>query len=214
MFTGLIEEIGKIVKIELIPGGKKVRILATQILDDLKIDDSIAINGICLTATRLESDGFWADAVGETLKKTSLEFLKEGSVVNVERALRLSDRLGGHIVQGHVNGIAEITAITKRGDNYFLEINLPKKIKKYTIAEGSITIDGISLTIAQLSGTSIGISVIPHTWNNTTLKNKKVGDIVNIETDIIAKYIEKLMNKKTENEGETITEEWLKRMGF
>ncbi|MFA8342636.1 MAG: riboflavin synthase [Rhodothermaceae bacterium] len=214
MFTGLVEEIGKIVKIELLPGGKKVRVLASEILDDLKIDDSIAINGVCLTATKLESDGFWADAVGETLDKTSLAFLKEGSEVNVERALRLSDRLGGHIVQGHVNGIAEIVAITKRGDNYLLEINVPKKIEKYTIEEGSITIDGISLTIAQLTGTRVGISVIPHTWNNTTLRNKKVGDKVNIETDVIAKYIEKLMNNKTDNGEETITEDWLKRMGF
>lgn len=214
MFTGLVEEIGKIVKIELLPGGKKVRVLASEILGDLKIDDSIAINGVCLTATKLESDGFWADAVGETLDKTSLAFLKEGSEVNVERALRLSDRLGGHIVQGHVNGVAEIVAITKRGDNYLLEINVPKKIEKYTIEEGSITIDGISLTIAQLTGTRVGISVIPHTWNNTTLRNKKVGDKVNIETDVIAKYIEKLMNNKTDNGEETITEDWLKRMGF
>lgn len=214
MFTGLIEEIGKIVKIGLIPGGKKVRILASEILDDLKVDDSIAINGVCLTATKVETDGFWADAVGETLEKTSLAFLKEGSEVNVERALQLSDRLGGHIVQGHINGLAEIIGITQRGDNYLLEINIPEKLERYTIEEGSITIDGISLTIAQLSGTRAGLSIIPHTWNNTTLRNKKIGDKVNIETDVIAKYIEKLMNKKTDQKEETITEDWLKKMGF
>ena len=214
MFTGLIEEVGKIVKFEPMPGGKRIRILASKILDDLKVDDSIAINGVCLTATKIESDGFWADAVGETLEKSSLSFLNEGSEINVERALRLSDRLGGHLVQGHVNGLADVVGITKRGDNYLLELLLPEKLTRYTIEEGSITIDGISLTIAQLSGNKIGLSIIPHTWLNTTLRNKKIGDKVNIETDVIAKYIEKLMKGNSDNKGETITEDWLKRMGY
>ena len=214
MFTGLIEEVGKIVKFEPMPGGKRIRILASRILDDLKVDDSIAINGVCLTATKVESDGFWADAVGETLEKSSLAFLNEGSEINVERALRLSDRLGGHLVQGHVNGLADVVGITKRGDNYLLELLLPEKLTRYTIEEGSITIDGISLTIAQLSGNKIGLSIIPHTWLNTTLRNKKIGDKINIETDVIAKYIEKLMKGNSDNKGETITEDWLKRMGY
>ena len=214
MFTGLIEEVGKIVKFEPMPGGKRVRILASKIVDDIKVDDSIAINGVCLTATKIESDGFWADAVGETLEKSSLSFLSEGSEVNIERALRFSDRLGGHLVQGHVNGLADVTGITKRGENYLLELRLPDQLTRYTIEEGSITIDGISLTIAQLSGNKIGLSIIPHTWNHTTLRNKKIGDKINIETDVIAKYIEKLMKGNSDNKGETITEDWLKRMGF
>ncbi len=214
MFTGLIEEIGKISKIEPIAGGKKFRVLARKILDDIKVDDSIAINGVCLTATGIESDGFWADAVGETLNKTTLSEIREGADVNVERAMKLSDRLGGHLVQGHVNGIANVTQIKKLGENYFLEINIPRDLQKYTIDEGSISIDGISFTIAKLDETRVGVSVIPHTWASTNLQGRKVGDRVNIETDVLAKYIEKLlMNNRGTGDGK-FSDEWFKNLGY
>ncbi len=214
MFTGLIEEIGKIQKVEPISGGKKIKIKAVAILNDLKIDDSVAINGICLTATKVDNDGFWADAVGATLEKTSLASVKENLEVNLERALRFNDRLGGHLVQGHVNGLGEITQINKLGENYYLEVSVPEELEKYLIDEGSIAIDGISLTIASLRGNLVGVSVIPHTWKNTNLINRKIGDKVNIETDMIAKYIEKLLSKKDEKSSGKITESWLKEMGY
>jgi len=214
MFTGLIEEIGQITRIDPIAGGKKIRVLASKILDDIKVDDSIAINGVCLTATKIEQDGFWADAVGETLNKTTLVNMRVGAQVNVERALKLSDRLGGHLVQGHVNGIATITQINKLGENYFLEINIPRELTKYTIDEGSISIDGISLTIAKLNDTKVGVSVIPHTWAASNLKDKKVGDLVNIETDVLAKYIEKLLMNKSGNGTGKFTDEWFKNLGY
>ncbi|MGD8782246.1 MAG: riboflavin synthase [Ignavibacteria bacterium] len=214
MFTGLIEEIGKIKKVEPASGGKKIKIGASVILDDLKVDDSVAVNGICLTATKVEKDGFWADAVGATLEKTSLAEVGENVEVNLERALRFNDRLGGHLVQGHVNGLGEVTRITKLGENYYLEVSVPEELEKHVIDEGSIAIDGISLTIASLKNNLVGVSVIPHTWKNTNLINRKIGDKVNIETDMIAKYVEKLLNKKEEKKPGKISESWLKEMGY
>lgn len=213
MFTGIIEEIGKIVRISNIAGGKKIKISAKLILTDLKTDDSVAVNGVCLTATKVESDGFWADAVGETLNKTTLSFLKENSEVNLERALTLQTRLGGHLVQGHVSAIGEITEIKKLGENYSLECLIPEKLTKYIIDEGSVTINGISLTVAKIINQRITISVIPHTWDNTNLKYMKVGYKINIEVDVIAKYIEKLLfaNK---NNNEKFTDDWFKKLGY
>jgi riboflavin synthase len=212
MFTGLIEEIGKLSSLESIPGGKRIKVSASVILDDIKIDDSVAVNGVCLTVTGTGKDFFMADAVGATLDKTTISFIKKGVELNLERAMRLSDRLGGHIVQGHVNGIGTITRISKLGDNYFLEVEFPPELEKYTIKEGSIAIDGISLTIASLEGNKAGLSIIPHTWTNTNLKFRKTGEHVNIEVDLIAKYVEKLLNSK--NKTGSITEDWLKDIGY
>lgn len=214
MFTGLIEEIGKISAKRAISGGLTIKVGASLILNDLKVDDSVAVNGVCLTATKVEPDGFWADAVGETLTKTTIKNLTEGSYVNLERALQLSDRLGGHIVQGHCNGIAKIRQITKRGDNYFLEIVLPVELEKYVIKEGSISIDGISLTIAQLENSKVGLSIIPHTWNKTNLVNKQVGEEVNIEVDLIAKYVEKLLFNNSGKSNGKYSDEWFKNLGY
>lgn len=213
MFTGLIEEVGKIASINAIPGGKKLEIEASFIMDDVKVDDSVCINGVCLTATSIKGKGFTADAVGATLSKTTIADLKPGDSVNLERSLRLSDRLGGHMVQGHVNGIGIIAEIQKLGDNYYLEVEVPGSLKRYLINEGSIAIDGISLTIANISGNKAGVSVIPHTWSKTNLNSKRIGGKVNIETDVIAKYVEKLLNK--DNEGkDTFSEEWFRNMGY
>lgn len=212
MFTGLIEEIGRLALVENIPGGKRIKIYASEIMDDVKVDDSICVNGVCLTVTKFEKDFFWADAVGETLNKTTIGKLKTGAELNLERALKLSGRLGGHILQGHANCIGSITQITRLGENYFLEITIPAEFEKYVIQEGSIAVDGISLTVAKLNGNKIGLSIIPHTWNGTNLKTKKTGDQINIEVDVIAKYVEKLLSNKKENNN--LTENWLKDIGY
>ncbi len=213
MFTGLIEETGKITSISVIPGGKRLKISARKILDDLKVDDSIAVNGICLTAVNVDSNGFECEAVGVTLTKTTLQDFRINEEVNLERAVRLSDRLGGHLVQGHVNGIGSIKNISKLGDNFYIEINVPNELKKYIIDEGSIAVDGISLTVAKIENNVCGLSIIPHTWNNTILKNKQTGSKVNIETDVIAKYVEKLL-MNTGKEDNRFTDTWFKKLGY
>ena len=213
MFTGLIEETGNIKSIRPINGGKSLQISAKIILNDLKIDDSVAVNGVCLTVVKLTESSFWADAVGATLEKTTLANIRQNDMVNLERSVRLMDRLGGHLVQGHINGIAVISEISKLGENYFLEVVIPEELKKYVIDEGSICIDGISLTIAKLRNTHVGVSVIPHTWQKTTLNKKHTGDKVNIETDVIAKYIEKIMITGNKNDNRFSTE-WFKNMGY
>ncbi len=214
MFTGIIEEIGKISEVNPIPGGKKIKISALKILNDISVNDSVCVNGVCLTATEVDEQGFKVDAVGVTLEKTTLSKLQISSPVNLERSLKLSDRLGGHFVLGHVNGTGVIKEITKLGDNYFIRINLPNNMIKYLIDEGSITIDGISLTIAELKDSTIGISVIPHTWNNTTLQYKNVEDKVNIETDVLAKYVEKLTNIKESEKKNKLSGNRLKELGY
>jgi len=215
MFTGLIEEVGKIGAVKPIAGGKSLEILCKDILDDIKVNDSVAINGVCLTATRVEKAAFWADAVGETLKKSTLDAAGSATWVNLERALRLSDRLGGHLVQGHVNGIARITRITRLGENYQLEIAIPETLQRYVIGEGSIAVDGISLTIAHVNGARLTFSIIPHTWKHTTLQMLAVGDRVNIETDVVAKYIEKILADRQGGSGRQIlSEDWLKKLGY
>lgn len=214
MFTGIIEEIGKISSINPIAGGMRIKISSSKILDDISVDDSICVSGVCLTAIKVEADGFWVDAVGATLEKTTFTKMQFSSSVNLERSLRLNDRLGGHFVQGHTNGIGTILEINKPGENYFLKIKVDDNLEKYLIEEGSITIDGISLTIAELNKTEFGISIIPHTWQNTAIQFKKVGDEVNIETDVLAKYIEKLIRKNGKADKIDITENWLKELGY
>lgn len=213
MFTGIIEEIGKISSINPIAGGMRIKISSSKILDDISVDDSICVSGVCLTAIKVEDDGFWVDAVGATLEKTNFSKLQHSAPVNLERSLKLNDRLGGHFVQGHTNGIGTILEINKLGENYFLKIKVDESLEKYLIEEGSITIDGVSLTIAKLDGSKVGISLIPHTWHNTIIQYKKIGDKVNVETDVLAKYIEKLVGKN-EADNINITENWLKELGY
>ncbi|MFA5805696.1 MAG: riboflavin synthase [Melioribacteraceae bacterium] len=213
MFTGIIEETGKILLAENIAGGKRLKISAARIFDDLNVDDSVSVNGVCLTVTRLDGNSFWCDAVGETLNKTTLANVKQNDEVNLERALCLTDRLGGHLVQGHINGIGVITRLTKLGENFSLEIEIPIELVKYVVDEGSITIDGISLTVAKIIDRKIKISIIPHTWSKTNLKQRKMGDRVNIETDIFAKYVEKIL-QSSKNEGNKFTDNWFKNLGY
>lgn len=213
MFTGLIEEIGIIQQILSIAGGKRIKINCKKILPELQRDDSIAVNGVCLTCTKIESDGFWCDAVGATLEKTTLNNLQPNQKVNLESSLRLSDKLGGHLVQGHINAIGIISNIVNLGENYSIEITIPNGIRKYVVNEGSIAIDGISLTIANIINQKIFISVIPLTWHSTTLKERHLNDFVNIETDIIAKYVENLLFYSKENENK-FTDEWFYKLGY
>jgi riboflavin synthase len=195
MFTGLIEDIGTIISIETIAEGKSFIIKAPKIIHEIKIDDSIATNGVCLTATKIFADSFACQAVHVTLEKTSLGLLKVNDPVNLELAMKLSDRLGGHMVQGHVGGMGKITHIQKLGSNWEISIEFSKELRKYMILEGSITLDGISLTIAELNNTSLKVTIIPHTLQNTNLSHKNVGDFLNIEVDILAKYLENFLPK-------------------
>ena len=213
MFTGLIEELGKIESVKPISGGKTLTISAEKILSGINTGDSISVNGVCLTVTKFSARNFTVDAVGETLNKTTMNELRIGDNVNLEPALRLSQKLGGHIVQGHVNGVGEISELKKPGENYSLSVIVPSALEKYLVKEGSIAIDGISLTIADTTNNKCTFSIIPHTWLNTNLNTKKIDDKVNIEIDIIAKYVEKLLAGGKKNISE-LNEERLNKLGY
>lgn len=214
MFTGLIEDIGCITAIKNIGDGIRFSITSEK-LTDLKIDDSIAVNGCCLTAVAVNSNVFEVEAVEETLKKTTLGGFSTGTEVNLERAMRLSDRLGGHLVLGHVDGLGRILSIEERSTSWWVTVEVPADLERYLIHVGSIAIDGISLTIAELAGNKVSVSIIPHTWSVTTLSKRRAGDEVNIEVDMIGKYVDKLLARKNESETPSrITEEWLKEKGF
>ena len=215
MFTGIIEEIGVLARSVPIPGGKIISIKADKILDDLEIDHSVAINGVCLTVIEISGNLFTVEAVGETLEKSTFDDLKTSEPLNLERAMKLGDRLGGHLVQGHVNGVGSILKLDRRGDNWYLVVQLTDELIRYVIPEGSIAIDGISLTVASLNGTEVGVSVIPHTFRNTTFSQSTIGQKCNIETDMIGKYIEKFINNPAENrDKKPITLEWLHNQGY
>lgn len=193
MFTGLIKDIGKVKTITTNTEGKLFTI-QTKLAGEIQIDDSIATNGVCLTAIKVDKDSFTAQAVGVTLEKSNLGGIKQGAPVNLELALRASDRLGGHFVQGHVNGTGTLRAINKIGNNYEMSFSCHQKLFKYFIPEGSIAIDGISLTLARVTNSLITVSIIPHTYENTNLYAKKIGDLVNIEVDMMAKYLENFIS--------------------
>ncbi len=193
MFTGLIQEIGTIQAVNSNAEGKEFLIHAPTLIDSIQIDDSVATNGVCLTATAILGKTFKVQAVPMTLQKTSLGNLKIQDKVNLELSLRPQDRLGGHFVQGHVNALAEIKQITTKGQTSEIEVSFPQDLRKYMILEGSITLDGISLTIAKLTATTLTVAIIPHTLEKTTLGLKKLGDHLNLEVDMMAKYIENFL---------------------
>ena len=194
MFTGIVETIGKVSQITPNEKSKTFIIEASEIMDDLKVGDSISVNGVCLTVTKIVGPKFHIDLVPETLKLSTLGDLKENSNVNLERALTLSTRLGGHMLQGHVETVGVIVDKTEVGDGAELTVALDPKFLKFCIPKGSIALDGISLTIASLNENFIKIAIIPHTLENTNLGVKTTGDSLNVETDIIGKYIERLIN--------------------
>ena len=206
MFTGLIQEVGTIVSVIQNTEGKEFIIKAPSLIKEIQIDDSVATNGCCLTATQIKGDTFKVQAVHMTLQKTSVGMLKSGDKVNLELSLRPNDRLGGHFVQGHVNAMGQIKQIKMTGENWEIEVSIPPELRKYMISEGSICLDGISLTIAKLTPSSLTVAIIPHTLEKTTLGTKKVGDHLNLEVDMIAKYIENFLRF----DGNSKKEEWAK----
>ena len=205
MFTGLIQEVGIIESIQANAEGKEFVIKAPNLIKDIQIDDSVATNGVCLTATQIKGDSFKVQAIHMTLKKTSIGSLNVGSPVNLELSLRPSDRLGGHMVSGHVNELGVIKDIKKMGQNWEITIGFKPEIRKYMIQEGSVALDGISLTIAELKNTELKVAIIPHTLKNTNLGLKKIGDVINIEVDMVAKYIENFILHDSSKK-----EEWAK----
>ena len=213
MFTGIIEELGKISSLEKHASGAKIRVEAKIVTKDTNEGDSIAVNGVCLTALAVKSDSFMADVSQETLNKSTLGKLKNGAKVNLERAVTPSTRLGGHIVQGHVDSRGKFVSATQSGDFWTVRISFPKEIGQYLVYKGSVSVEGISLTIAELAEDYFEIAVIPKTWELTNLSSLKSGDQVNLEADVIAKYVERiLLYGKTES-GE-ITVEKLQKLGF
>jgi riboflavin synthase len=193
MFTGIIEEVGRVERIERSSKGAKVRISASLVTEGSREGDSIAVNGVCLTALDITSTGFSADISHETLKRTTFSRIKAGSKVNLERAITLNTRLGGHIVLGHVDCLGRIDSIKKEGDFWTIRISYPKEIEPYLVYKGSIAVEGISLTIASLNEEFFEVAIIPKTWTLTNLSSLRVGDEVNLEADIISKYVEKLL---------------------
>jgi len=194
MFTGIVEEVGSVIALEPREAGARLRVLCATVLGDASEGSSIAVNGVCLTALSLTSDSFAADLAPETLLRSNLGDLKPGSRVNLERPLAVNGRLNGHIVQGHVDGTGELISLEAIGvDNWWLKIRVPRDLDKFLVYKGSIAVDGISLTIATLEGDVMGVTIIPHTIEMTCLGGYEPGDRVNLECDILAKHVEKLM---------------------
>ena len=215
MFTGIIEEVGVVEKIILNEKISKVSIVASEVLKGTKVGDSIATNGVCLTVTEIGKNGYVADVMGETIKRSNLGKLKMGSKVNLERALTLSSRLGGHLVSGHIDGVGQIINVEKKDIATWFSVSAPKEILKYVVEKGSIAIDGISLTVAYVDNKYFKVSIIPHTGEETTLFSKKAFDQVNIECDVMGKYVEKLLlSSKEEGPKNSISKEFLISNGF
>lgn len=215
MFTGIIEEMGKIKAVKNGEKSSTLTISAKKVLENTALGDSIAVNGVCLTVTNLGSDYFCADVMAETMRRTNLSQQKPDSPVNLERALTPLTRMGGHIVSGHIDGTGTITAYEKEDNATWVTVQTTEEILKYVVEKGSIAIDGISLTVAYVDNICFKVSIIPHTSQQTTLLEKGVGNTVNLECDVIAKYVEKLMGLKTDKKSEdNITEEMLIEYGF
>ncbi|WP_129599114.1 riboflavin synthase [Anaerophilus nitritogenes] len=214
MFTGLIEEIGTIFSITKGEKSAKITIKAKKVLENIHLGDSIATNGVCLTVTDFNTDFFCVDVMAETMRKSNLKDLLPKSLVNLERALRVGDRLGGHIVSGHIDGVGIITDLQREDNAIWISIKTDEDILKYIVLKGSITIDGISLTIAYVDNHIFKISIIPHTKNMTTLLHKKIGASVNLECDMMGKYIEKFLMQRQASPKKDINMSFLSEHGF
>ena len=194
MFTGIIEETGEIVDIRDTGAFRTIQVRGKSVFDDLRLGSSIAVNGVCLTARSIQGDTFSAEMSRETLDRTSLGYLAQSAIVNLERPMRAESRFGGHIVQGHVDGVGRIRRFDREGDAWNLEVECPPVGLRYIVKKGSIAVDGISLTVASLGGSSaFSVAIIPHTFENTNLRAARPGDAVNLEFDVIAKYVENLI---------------------
>ncbi|EPR13114.1 riboflavin synthase [Ruminiclostridium papyrosolvens] len=217
MFTGIVEEMGSVKKIIYGSSSIKLSIECKTVIEGTVKGDSIAVNGICLTVTELGENWFTADVMPETMRKTGLEKLKPSGKVNLERALRLADRLGGHIVSGHIDGTGTITGLKKEDNAVLITITAPEQIMKYIVQKGSVALDGTSLTIAELTSNTFMVSLIPLTRGFTILGSKSIGDRVNIECDIIGKYVEKMLKGEileSEPSKSDLSAEFLREHGF
>ena len=214
MFTGIIEEVGQVQAI----GGGVLQIGARKVLEDVQLGDSIAVNGVCLTVTHFSKDSFQADVMPETIRRTSLAELKQGSPVNLERALTLNSRLGGHIVSGHIDGVGKIISLTEEKNAILMKIGASAEILRHIVEKGSVALDGISLTVAQVTDSDFTVSLIPHTRKVTNLGSKSAGSCINIENDVLGKYVEKLMQPREEGvpkaSASRLTMEFLQQHGF
>ncbi len=216
MFTGIIEEVGVVKQIKQGARSAVITIGARRVMEDIHLGDSIAMNGVCLTVTSFDKNSYSVDVMHETLRRTNLGELKSGSRVNLERAMAADGRFGGHIVAGHIDDTGRITSMEKDDNAIWITVQTTSAVLRYIVEKGSITIDGISLTVARVDEKSFAVSVIPHTGANTTLLEKKPGDTVNLETDMIGKYVEKLLHfeEKEAEQPSGITMDFLKSHGF
>ncbi len=218
MFTGLIEGIGKVTGITRTRGDMKLTIMPLFDMSDCGIGDSISVNGVCLTITGIKDRSISMDVSQETISRSILDQFKQGDEVNLERAMRLTDRLGGHLVSGHVDGVGRILKTEQNQRSWLIRIGIDEDLAKYTIEKGSIAVDGISLTINSCQNRYFEVNIIPETAKQTTILRKKAGDLVNIETDLIAKYVEKFLLKErfaeTEKRSSVIDQKMLNRYGF
>ncbi len=214
MFTGIVEEVGKVTTIKQERGTRRLTVAATHLAKELRKGDSIAVSGVCLTAVDITPSSVTFDLADETWKRTSFSRMHEGALVNLELPMRADGRFGGHIVQGHVDGTGEFLALDRipGADDYWLHIRIPADLARYVIFKGSLCIEGISLTVAQIEGLEVTVAIIPHSWEMTNLRSLKAGDPVNLEADMIAKYVEKMM--KGESANSPLTIERLVQQGF
>ena len=213
MFTGIVEETGIIKKFKISGHSGEITIKAEKVLEGTQLGDSIAVNGICLTVTSLGSDYFTADVMAETVRRSSLKEASSGDSVNLERAMAADGRFGGHIVSGHIDGTGTITKLFREENAVWITISAKPELLKYIVEKGSVCLDGVSLTVASVSDTDFKVSVIPHTGSETTLLRKKIGSTINIENDILAKYIEKIFSFKSVNK-ETLTMDLLRELDY
>jgi riboflavin synthase len=217
MFTGIVEEVGTVRRVVSGHTSGEIAVRAAKVLEGTKIGDSIAVNGVCLTVTALLSDGFTADVMPETLRRSNLGRLRQGNPVNLERAMAADGRFGGHIVSGHIDGIGTITEVRREANAVWVRIQAPQSILNLIVEKGSIAIDGISLTVAAVQAESFQVSIIPHTGSETTLLRKDVGDPVNLENDIVGKYVQRLLHPadpQPKQQESRITLEFLAEHGF
>lgn len=215
LFTGIIEETGQLCEIKKETLSARIKIRCRKVLEGTKIGDSIAVNGICLTVTSLAKDGFTADVMAETMRRSSLSELKIPGTVNLERAMAADGRFGGHIVSGHIDGTGTITGIRQEENAVWYAVAAEPKLLRYIVEKGSVALDGISLTVAKVTNQDFQVSVIPHTRQETALTEKRPGSLVNIECDVIGKYVEKLLTgAKTEEKESNLTESFLMEHGF
>jgi riboflavin synthase len=214
MFTGIVEEVGRVAGIEQRGENRRITVTARSAPRELKTGESVAVSGVCLTALDIKPGSFCADLAPETWARTSFSRIREGALVNLELPMKADGRFGGHIVQGHVDGVGKLVALERIADseNFWLRIELPREVEKYTVYKGSICIEGISLTVAELEGKRCTVAIIPHTVEMTNLHSLQPGDPVNLEADLIAKYVEKMMTR--EPSGSSLTVEELVRQGF